>query len=35
MIDTLPIHYSKGQGEKLARAFSHLITLCGGQKDLF
>lgn len=35
MIDNVPVNFAMGQGEKLARAFSHLIKLCGGQKDLF
>ena len=35
MTDNVPVYFGLGQGEKLARAFSHLIKLCGGQKDLF
>jgi len=35
MTDNVPVNFAMGQGEKLARAFSHLIKLCGGQKDLF
>jgi preprotein translocase subunit Sec63 len=35
MTDNVPIYFGLGQAEKLARAFSHLIKLCGGQKDLF
>ena len=35
MTDTVPVYLGLGQAEKLARAFSHLIKLCGGQKDLF
>jgi preprotein translocase subunit Sec63 len=35
MTDKVPVNFAMGQGEKLARAFSHLIKLCGGQKDLF
>lgn len=35
MTAEMPVYFALGQGEKLARAFSHLITLCGGQKDLF
>ena len=34
-IDAIGLKYSKGQGEKIARAFSHLIKLCGGQEDMF
>lgn len=34
-VDAISVKYSKGQGEKIARAFSHLIKLCGGQKDMF
>ena len=34
-IDAIGIKYSKGQGDKIARAFSHLIKLCGGQEDMF
>ncbi len=34
-VDAINVKFSKGQGEKIARAFSHLITLCGGKKDLF
>ncbi len=34
-VDAIIVNYSKGQGEKLSRAFSHLIKLCGGQEDLF
>ncbi|MFZ0614639.1 MAG: hypothetical protein WAM73_20505 [Desulfobacterales bacterium] len=35
MTAEMPVYFAVGQGEKLARAFSHLIELCGGQKDLF
>lgn len=35
MTDTVTVFFAKGQGEKLARAFAHLIKLCGGQKDMF
>ncbi|MEN8689444.1 MAG: hypothetical protein AB1Z20_05005 [Desulfobacterales bacterium] len=35
MTDNVPVYFGLGQAEKLARAFSHLIKLCGGQKDLF
>ena len=35
MTDSVPVYFGLGQAEKLARAFSHLIKLCGGQKDLF
>ncbi|MGA9233962.1 MAG: hypothetical protein WBV91_03990 [Desulfobacterales bacterium] len=35
MTDRVPVNFAMGQAEKLARAFSHLIKLCGGQKDLF
>lgn len=34
-VDAISVKYSKGQGEKIARAFSHLIKLCGGQEDMF
>ncbi len=34
-VDAISIKFSKGQGEKIARAFSHLIILCGGKEDLF
>ena len=34
-VDAIIVNYSKGQGDKLSRAFSHLIKLCGGQEDLF
>ena len=33
--DAISLKFSKGQAEKIARAFSHLIKLCGGQEDLF
>ena len=35
LTDNVPVYFGLGQAEKLARAFSHLIKLCGGQKDLF
>lgn len=35
MTDEVRIVFSKGQGDKLSRAFSHLIKLCGGKEDLF
>jgi len=35
LTDSVPVYFGLGQAEKLARAFSHLIKLCGGQKDLF
>ena len=34
-VDAISVKFSKGQGEKIARAFSHLIKLCGGKEDLF
>lgn len=34
-VDAISLSFSKGQAEKIARAFSHLIKLCGGQEDLF
>ena len=34
-VDAISVRFSKGQGEKIARAFSHLIKLCGGKEDLF
>ena len=33
--DAISLTFAKGQAEKIARAFSHLIKLCGGQEDLF
>ncbi|MFZ0241345.1 MAG: hypothetical protein WAL90_06820 [Desulfobacterales bacterium] len=35
MTAEMPVYFAMGQGEKLARAFAHLIKLCGGHKDLF